>query len=362
MKFKTKSIFLLLLSTISIHSQNVFPTTSGSNVGIGTTAPSTRLQITSGTSGTSGLRLTNLTSTTATSTGNGKALSVDASGNIVLASVLNTAPVVNNVYTNDGILTTNRTVTMTGKNFTLNPTQTNSQFFIDGTTGNVGLGTVLPSGKLEVKGDVRANQGVFTSNQVNGTVYGADISEKCTVLSAGTNQGPGAGYPNGRMLSFIDYPSPTAGTNTGSRFWFGIEDRNDFGRFRMTATTGGVTYFGVLDKSQQDVFAVNDNGNDNIVVTMPKTNSFLGIGTSNFTDVTGTYKLSVAGNIRANRVRVYTDWADFVFESKYKLPSLENVELQIKQNGHLSNIPSAKDVSKNGIELGEMNKLSEVFN
>lgn len=45
-------------------SQNTFPTASNTNFGIGTTAPSTRLQITSATAGTSGVRLTNLTSST----------------------------------------------------------------------------------------------------------------------------------------------------------------------------------------------------------------------------------------------------------------------------------------------------------
>jgi hypothetical protein len=41
----------------------------------------------------------------------------------------------------------------------------------------------------------------------------------------------------------------------------------------------------------------------------------------------------------------------------YKLPTLKEVEMYIKENGHLKDIPSAKDVEKNGIELGEMNKL-----
>ena len=37
--------------------------------------------------------------------------------------------------------------------------------------------------------------------------------------------------------------------------------------------------------------------------------------------------------------------------------SLKDTEHFIKQNGHLPNIPSAAEVEKEGIQLGEMNAL-----
>ncbi len=83
----------------------------------------------------------------------------------------------------------------------------------------------------------------------------------------------------------------------------------------------------------------------------------LGIGTYSFIDNGTTYKLSVNGAVRAHSVKVYTDWADYVFEPDYKLPSLAEVENFIIQNGHLKDIPSANEVEEKGIELGEMNKL-----
>ncbi len=45
-----------------------------------------------------------------------------------------------------------------------------------------------------------------------------------------------------------------------------------------------------------------------------------------------------------------------MFEKDYQLPTLAEVEKHIKDKGHLKDIPSAKDVEENGIELGEMNK------
>ncbi|CAL2059558.1 hypothetical protein [Tenacibaculum sp. 190524A05c] len=82
----------------------------------------------------------------------------------------------------------------------------------------------------------------------------------------------------------------------------------------------------------------------------------VGIGV---TDTKG-YNLAVAGSngIVAEKVTVKlrATWPDYVFTNDYKLPTLEEVEQQISNNGHLSNIPSAAEVKKNGIELGEMNK------
>ncbi|NAS31781.1 hypothetical protein GTQ40_12410 [Flavobacteriaceae bacterium R38] len=82
-------------------------------------------------------------------------------------------------------------------------------------------------------------------------------------------------------------------------------------------------------------------------------NGNVGIGTT----APGIWKLAVNGNIRAKGVKVETGWADYVFEHDYNLPTLEEVARHIKEKGHLINIPSAKEVELNGIELGEMNKL-----
>jgi hypothetical protein len=79
----------------------------------------------------------------------------------------------------------------------------------------------------------------------------------------------------------------------------------------------------------------------------------VGIGT---TDPQG-YKLAVNGSMIAESVKVklHANWPDHVFSKSYKLPDLKETEKFINENSHLPEIPSAVEVEKDGINLGEMN-------
>jgi hypothetical protein len=86
----------------------------------------------------------------------------------------------------------------------------------------------------------------------------------------------------------------------------------------------------------------------------------LGIGTNN-----PAYTLSVNGTIQSKEVRVETGWSDYVFEKDYQLRSLDNVAKYIAQNKHLPGIPSAEEIRKNGLAVGEvqtkmMEKIEEL--
>ncbi|WP_292010853.1 hypothetical protein [Chryseobacterium sp.] len=104
------------------------------------------------------------------------------------------------------------------------------------------------------------------------------------------------------------------------------------------------TYYGSGDiNGKTSNFAAIDNGN-------------VGIGVSNPVN-----KLDVNGIVHAREVKVdLQNWPDYVFENQYRLNTLEEVEKHIRDKGHLPNIPSAEEVIRKGINLGEMNvKLLE---
>ena len=66
-------------------------------------------------------------------------------------------------------------------------------------------------------------------------------------------------------------------------------------------------------------------------------------------------ELAVEGTITTKEIVVTnTGWSDFVFEEDYELPPLEEVEQHIKTKKHLPGIPSEKEVTENGVNLGDM--------
>jgi hypothetical protein len=190
--------------------------------------------------------------------------------------------------------------------------------------GNVGIGLAIPNTKLHVRGYELAS--AINSQSIIAKFEGNTIgnSSKFQILNKRNTNGTTWSNTSLRLQRSID--------NTPQAFIdFGIEDKaSNYGL--AFGTRNG--YHGI----QQTRMVIQENG-------------YVGIGTT-----TPDSKLAVNGKIHTKEVKVdLIGWADFVFEDKYELPTLKEVENHIKEKGHLKNIPSAKDVSKNGIYLGEMN-------
>lgn len=52
-----------------------------------------------------------------------------------------------------------------------------------------------------------------------------------------------------------------------------------------------------------------------------------------------------------------TTFPDYVFDPSYKLPSLEETEKYVRENRHLPEIPTAKEIERDGMSLNAMNML-----
>jgi microcystin-dependent protein len=120
--------------------------TQAQNVGIGTTTPANTLEIKSATAATSGLRFTNLNSTNTPATANGKSLSVNAAGDVILVPSSADAWLVtgNANATAASFLGTTNAIDLVFK--TLNT----EIIRILNTNGFVGIGTATPTAPLQL--------------------------------------------------------------------------------------------------------------------------------------------------------------------------------------------------------------------
>jgi hypothetical protein len=247
----------------------------------------------------------------------------------------------------------------------------------------VGIGTNSPTAKLEVAGfPALTTKYTFLDH--------SDSFHKSILLNIGTLRETAPTNTNGhRLLTFYDVPPSNIVAN--AQTMLAIEDRNDANRLRHHANANGSSQFTLSDKTQTDVFVLYET-DEYAFFTLPKPSSYLtivgkqvwpvihkfevkngsskiegniltdaniGIGTANFVDGADTYRLSVKGKIRAEEIKVYNTWADYVFTKEYPLPTLQEVERYIATNGHLQNVPSAKEITEKGLSLGEMAKIQQ---
>jgi len=193
--------------------------------------------------------------------------------------------------------------------------------------------------RLRVFAGPYVNGIVIGNSAANGTVNGGKL-EIATVLCNG-------------CASRWAVPSDVVIRTLGSRnmeFHMPNDNATDPNADVSTPNSSGITKIKFTDAVHKSSLAIFNTGK----VT---------VGTDQY-DNDPNYILYVRKGIKAEQVKVESPatngWADYVFKKDYKLRTLQEVEQHIAEKGHLPNIPSATEVEKNGINLGEMDaKLLE---
>ena len=176
--------------------------------------------------------------------------------------------------------------------------------------GFVGVGTFYPSARLHIESTVS----VLPTDQINVV----EISATATANNAGAKHG-------------IRFSVPQGGGLTKTTEIYNVSESTYNNRNGLAFHT-----------AQQERVRITHDGN-------------VGIGTS----TPGSFKLAVEGKIYGKEVQVAltNPGPDYVFEKDYALPTLESVKTYIDQNKRLPEVPSAKEMEANGINLSEMNML-----
>ncbi|WP_412465582.1 hypothetical protein [Pedobacter sp. KLB.chiD] len=145
-----------------------------------------------------------------------------------------------------------------------------------------------------------------------------------------------------------------------SQIWVKAAPSADMGIFKVNNILAGSLELGSTSDDN-----LNDNGAIVTIYNKIRDNAHTYVGNLNVMDGNvgiGTdlpsERLVVNGKIKANEIRVDGQGApDYVFEKEYKLGTLNELENYIKKNKHLPEIPSAAEFERDGMAIGEMNKL-----
>lgn len=224
-------------------------------------------------------------------------------------------------------------------------------------TGKIGIGNITsPSAKLHIKSDTSGeNENADIMLETSASSQYAAIYFKTT-----------DNYIRMRNTAGLDFNAPRFNFQTGKvgignvsapQATLHIKATSGENANIMLQTTDNTKDAAIIFRNTSNTISVGSNNLMNFAATSYSfTTGKVGIGCVN--DMND-FALAVQGGIVSSKVSVIDidSWPDFVFGDGYSLMNLYELEQFINVNQHLPNVPSAEEVSANGIDLGEMNAV-----
>jgi hypothetical protein len=221
-------------------------------------------------------------------------------------------------------------------------------------SGYVGIGTTNPFKHLHVLGD---NLAISTTD--------FNASGTGSVIIIGQNGATGNVYsliqaaqngPNTGMVLSLNPNGGSVGIGTANPL-HELDVNGVINTSAYSTNTQGVyvdgnggTSDGINSDAGPGYLSFRTNDVDNRMVIDLYGN--IGMGTT-----TPDAKLAVKGTIHSTEVKVDLNvpGPDYVFQLDYKLNTLNEIKAYIEKNHHLPEMPSADQMAKDGLNLGEMN-------
>lgn len=206
-------------------------------------------------------------------------------------------------------------------------------------TGDIGMGTSVPTEKLHVAGNIKTSGNISAVSSIvsESTVQGGALVTSGQLVTLGNGTISGDLQTNSDLIInnvAAELKLKTSGADKG-----------------FVQLSGDNLRMGTYSSNINGKFIVRVGGSDRMIVD----GTGVGIGT---TTAAAGYLLRLGGKMICEEVKVKLsgNWPDYVFNTDYKLKSLPDVEQFILANKHLPGIPSAKEIETNGIEVGDMQK------
>jgi hypothetical protein len=190
--------------------------------------------------------------------------------------------------------------------------------------------------------------GTGKSYTINGAgAYGTDNTGGNITIGGG--KGTGAGSPG--SVIFSTSSAATSGSTlqslsesarfSGSNGYFGVGTTSPTAQLH---TTGTVRFAGLTNVDTLTRILVSDASG----------NLFYRNASSLAANNILRSSLAVNGPIKARSLTLsQTGWPDYVFDSTYRLSPLKEVEEYIRQHNHLPGMPSAAEVTRDGVSVGD---------
>lgn len=206
----------------------------------------------------------------------------------------------------------------------------------------VGIGTNNPSERLEINGNA------LIKGILNISPSAPDAIIRRSILNEGNLMINSSGTDSSIFFNYSD-----------SSEYYGIAGRGGINIF-----DGGIHNFAKLWITRGNELSGLNRLPGNLVISPSGGKVIIANNFNEIFNIPGidnnaiNYKLIVQDGILTEKVKVAirntTEWSDHVFDEKYELKPLEEVEKYIKENKHLPNIPSSEELVKEGLNLGEM--------
>jgi hypothetical protein len=245
---------------------------------------------------------------------------------------------------------------------------------------NVGIGTTTPLQRLHVKGIARIDAAGAISGDAILSMYSGGTNDQSYIYfyNSFSAVSPSAyfGYSapsdysmwsNGSTTAFLKSEGLGISTNApltklhiagGQDAGFGANSNGYIMNGPATGTNMLIDNNELLVRNngrKADMFLQADSGN---VILCSAEQGAVGIGVTTGASIPAGFLLAVDGKIISEELKVQLsgNWPDYVFDKKYNLLSFDALRNYIQTHKHLPNIPSAEEVKKNGIEVGDMQK------